>query len=122
MKTIVAFANSVGGTVIIGQEDNGNVVGVDDRIEVENPGILLPGMTIEDMKTGVSGMRLRFTIPTAERHSVETDSNKVEAQVDKDILKACSKRPLSSSEIASVLGHKKKLRRPDKIPTTACRI
>ena len=26
----------------------------DDRIEIENPGILLPGITIEDMKQGVS--------------------------------------------------------------------
>jgi ATP-dependent DNA helicase RecG len=29
----------------------------DDRIEVENPGILLPGMTIEDMRQGVSKIR-----------------------------------------------------------------
>ena len=29
----------------------------DDRIEIENPGILLPGMTIEDMKQGVSRIR-----------------------------------------------------------------
>jgi ATP-dependent DNA helicase RecG len=29
----------------------------DDRIEVENPGILLPGMTIEDMKQGTSKIR-----------------------------------------------------------------
>jgi len=29
----------------------------DDRIKVENPGILLPGMTIEDMKQGVSKIR-----------------------------------------------------------------
>ena len=29
----------------------------DDRIEVENPGILMPGMTIEDMKSGVSKIR-----------------------------------------------------------------
>ena len=28
-----------------------------DRIEIENPGILLPGMTIEDMKQGVSKIR-----------------------------------------------------------------
>ena len=26
----------------------------DDRIEIENPGILPPGMTVEDMKEGVS--------------------------------------------------------------------
>ena len=31
----------------------------DDRIEMENPGILLPGMTIEDMKQGVSKIRNR---------------------------------------------------------------
>lgn len=29
----------------------------DDRIEIENPGILLPGMTIEDMRQGVSKIR-----------------------------------------------------------------
>ncbi|MEA2034092.1 MAG: helix-turn-helix domain-containing protein [Euryarchaeota archaeon] len=31
----------------------------DDRIEIENPGILLPGMTIEDVKQGVSKIRDR---------------------------------------------------------------
>ncbi len=29
----------------------------DDRIEIENPGILLPGMTVEDMRLGVSKIR-----------------------------------------------------------------
>ncbi|MCA1916543.1 ATP-binding protein [Methanospirillum hungatei] len=29
----------------------------DDRIGVENPGILLPGMTIEEVKAGVSKIR-----------------------------------------------------------------
>jgi len=29
----------------------------DDRIEIENPGILLPGMTLEDMKQGISRLR-----------------------------------------------------------------
>ena len=33
------------------------VVFFDDRIEVENPGILLPGMTVEDMKQGISKIR-----------------------------------------------------------------
>jgi len=33
------------------------VVFLDDRIEIENPGILLPGLTIEDMKQGVSKIR-----------------------------------------------------------------
>lgn len=31
----------------------------DDRIEVENPGILVPGMTVEAMKLGVSNLRNR---------------------------------------------------------------
>jgi len=30
-----------------------------DRIEIENPGILLPGMTVEDVKQGVSRIRNR---------------------------------------------------------------
>jgi len=29
----------------------------DDRIEIENPGILLPGLTIEDIKQGISKIR-----------------------------------------------------------------
>lgn len=29
----------------------------DDRIEIENPGILLPGMTVEEMRQGVSKIR-----------------------------------------------------------------
>lgn len=29
----------------------------DDRIDVESPGLLLPGMTIEDMKSGLSRIR-----------------------------------------------------------------
>lgn len=33
------------------------VVFLDDRIEIENPGILLPGLTIEDMKQGMSRIR-----------------------------------------------------------------
>jgi len=31
----------------------------DDRVEIENPGILLPGMTVEDVKQGVSKIRNR---------------------------------------------------------------
>ena len=33
------------------------VVFLDNRIEIENPGILLPGLTIEDMKQGMSKIR-----------------------------------------------------------------
>ena len=36
------------------------VVFLDDRIEIENPGLLLPGLTIEDMKQGTS--RIRNTV------------------------------------------------------------
>jgi len=131
----------------------------DDRIEVENPGILLPGMTIEDMKQGVSkirnsviarvfrelglieqwgsgvrrifkeaeelglpelqiveiGMRLRFIVPLTEQITVKAKTGQVEAQVeaqvkaqvDLDILAVCAEHPLSSSEIAAALGHKK---------------
>ncbi len=32
----------------------------DDRIEIENPGILVPGMTVEAMKRGVSNLRNRI--------------------------------------------------------------
>ncbi|MCQ6963687.1 AlbA family DNA-binding domain-containing protein [Methanolobus chelungpuianus] len=31
----------------------------DDRVEIENPGILVPGMTVEDVKQGVSKIRNR---------------------------------------------------------------
>ena len=31
----------------------------DDRIDIESPGILLPGMTIDDMKQGMSRLRNR---------------------------------------------------------------
>jgi ATP-dependent DNA helicase RecG len=33
----------------------------DDRIEIENPGILLPGLTIEEMRDGVSRLRNRVS-------------------------------------------------------------
>ncbi|MCK5681538.1 putative DNA binding domain-containing protein, partial [bacterium] len=33
------------------------IVFLDDRIEIENPGILLPGLTVEDMKQGMSKIR-----------------------------------------------------------------
>ena len=42
-----------------------------------------------------------------EKLLTQPEGKQVEAQVDNDILIACSKKPLSSSEIANVLGHKK---------------
>ncbi len=126
----------------------------DDRIEIENPGILLPGMTIEDMKQGVSrirnpviarvfrelnlieqwgsgvrrifseaetlglpepqimeiGMRLRLIIYLKEAQVAIPEGAQVEAQVeaqvDIEILNICAETPLSSSEIASAMGHK----------------
>lgn len=35
MKTVVAFANTAGGTLIIGREDDGSVVGVEDPLMAE---------------------------------------------------------------------------------------
>lgn len=35
MRTIVAFANTAGGTIIIGREDNGEIVGVADPLHAE---------------------------------------------------------------------------------------
>lgn len=53
------------------------------------------------------GMRVRFIVPLAESIPTAKVTEQVEAQVDKDILAACAKQPLSSSEIAIALGHKK---------------
>jgi hypothetical protein len=58
------------------------------------------------------GMRLRFVIPFAEQLPVkntakQVEAQEVEAQVDKDNLAACTRQPVSSSEIAAALGHKK---------------
>ena len=35
MRTIVAFANTAGGTIIIGREDNGEIIGIEDPLLVE---------------------------------------------------------------------------------------
>ncbi len=35
MKTVVAFANTAGGTLIIGREDEGRVVGIEDPLSAE---------------------------------------------------------------------------------------
>jgi len=57
------------------------------------------------------GLRMHFTVPLKDEITVQAKTGKVEAQVeaqvDLAILTACSERPLSSSEIAARLGHKK---------------
>lgn len=128
---------------------------LEDRIYVESMGILLPGMTIEDMKQGISrirnsviarvfkelhlieqwgtgvprifseasemglpepmieeiGMRFRFSVFLGKAHKSHTQITEqveaqVEAQVGLSVLRSCAKKPLSSREIASILGHK----------------
>ncbi len=48
LKTLIAFANTAGGRLIIG---------INDDIEVESLGILVPGLTVEEMKQGTSRVR-----------------------------------------------------------------
>lgn len=75
LKTLVAFANSAGGRLVIGVDDSKRLLNAlvhadyshrgtpirvaffDNRIEVESPGLLLPSLTIEDIKQGVSQIR-----------------------------------------------------------------
>jgi len=79
LKSLIAFSNSAGGRLIIGVNDEKRPVGVaspldeEERlcnliadsisprlvpnIEIESPGILLSGLTIEDMKQSTSGIR-----------------------------------------------------------------
>jgi len=64
LKSLIAFANTAGGRLIIGVHADYSqrgapirIVFLDDRIEVESPGILLSGLTIEDMKQGTSRIR-----------------------------------------------------------------
>lgn len=35
MRTIVAFANTAGGVIVLGRDDNGDIVGVEDPLQVE---------------------------------------------------------------------------------------
>ena len=48
LKSLVAFANTAGGTLVIGR-----------AMEIENPGMLPFGMTLDDLKAGVSRVRNR---------------------------------------------------------------
>jgi len=52
-----------------------------------------------------------LTVYLAEHHRIKTKTSgqveaQIEAQVDLRILRACAKQPLSSAEIATMLGHK----------------
>lgn len=61
------------------------------------------------------GMRIRFVVPLTKQITVQAKTRpvkaqvkaQVEAQVELDILAVCAEHPLSSSEIATALGHKK---------------
>jgi len=35
MKTLVAFANTAGGILVIGRDDNGTIIGLDDVLQAE---------------------------------------------------------------------------------------
>lgn len=35
LKTLIAFANTAGGTLLFGRDDNGAIVGIDDIFEAE---------------------------------------------------------------------------------------
>lgn len=35
VRTIVAFANTAGGVIVIGREDNGDIIGVEDPLLIE---------------------------------------------------------------------------------------
>jgi ATP-dependent DNA helicase RecG len=98
----------------------------DDRIDIENPGILLPGMTIEDMKRGISKIRnpviarvfrelelieqwgsgVRRT--KAQVNSVGLESgleSGLDSETSKGVLLALVKQPLQRAEVARALGH-----------------
>lgn len=72
------------------------------RIFKEAEELGLPEMQIVEI-----GMRLRFIVPLTKQITVQDRTGQVEAQVDPDILTVCAEHPLSSSEIATALGHKK---------------
>lgn len=89
LKTLVAFANTAGGKIIVDVVDK----------------------TRQAIGFEEIGMRLRFNVHLAKPHQIQTRTTEqveaqVEAQVDLRILQACAETPLSSAEIATVLGHK----------------
>lgn len=45
MKTLVAFANIAGGILVIGRDDNGTIIGLDDVLQAEES-IAAPSLTV----------------------------------------------------------------------------
>ena len=89
LKTLVAFANTAGGKIIVDVVDK----------------------TRQTLGFEEIGMRLRLNVHLAKPHQIQTRTTEqveaqVEAQVDLRIFQACAETPLSSAEIATALGDK----------------
>ena len=58
LKTVIAFANGKGGTILFGVANDGSVPGIDDtRVEITSPGGLPRGLTVEKVLAGRSKIR-----------------------------------------------------------------
>ena len=63
MRTIVAFANTAGGTIVIGRDDNGEIVGVEDPLLME-----------EQLSNAIADSIAPAIIPDIEIFTVESKS------------------------------------------------
>ena len=58
LKTVIAFANGKGGTILFGVANDGSVPGIDkSRMEITSPGGLPRGLTVEKVLAGRSKIR-----------------------------------------------------------------
>jgi len=106
----------------------------DDRIEIENLGVLIPGLSLDDLPSGIPvileeaanlnlppplfeelGLRFRVTLPLAEslapaqgqsqpRGAESGAESLAEGRLAVQVLEALAEGPLSKSEIAHALG------------------